>query len=501
MSSTEARPFDALASLQALAVQAAPASTVDASYFTSEEFAAALDASDALASFRAEFHIPRRDLTSDAASAGDRCVYLCGNSLGLQPKRTEPYLLEELAKWRNMGVEGHFRGARPWASVDELVTGHSATLVGAKDASEVAVMNSLSANLHLMLTSFYRPTAARHKIFIEHGAFCSDYHAVKSQLSLHGYDPASALLSLPPRAGETFLRTEDIVAFINERGSEIATVLFPGVQFYTGQSFDIAAITAAARAQGCTVGFDLAHAVGNMPLRLHDWGVDFAVWCNYKYLNSGPGTIAGAFVHARHAGASLTELPRLCGWWGQELRDRFGMSPEWQPKHGAQSWQLSNPAVVAVVCLQAALEVHTEATLPALRAKSERLTGYLEALLATECGVWSSENGTDTAAAAAFDLTAVISPGYDAGATAASTAGPEGLKVRQLTPRDPAQRGCQLSLLFSGAVKPVAELLVEQGIVCDERKPNVLRVSPTPLYNSFSDVWRFVRALKKIIKA
>lgn len=256
------------------------------------------------------------------------------------------------------------------------------------------------------------------------------------------------------------------------------------------------------------MGWDLAHAAGNLELRLHDWNVDFAVWCSYKYLNSGPGSIAGAFVHEKHHDTPPRELPRLAGWWGQELKDRFGMSPEWVPKRGAQSWQLSNPPVVAVVCLQAALEVHVRATQSELREKSRRLTAYLEALLSTECGVWSSEDSADSdpnaAAASAFDLTAVISPGYDQGESElarANLAPGAPVRIRQLTPRNREQRGCQISLLFSVPVKPIADALVAEGIVCDERKPNVLRVSPTPLYNSYSDVLRFVRALKRIIRA
>lgn len=309
-------------------------------------------------------------------------------------------------------------------------------------------------------------------------------------------------MTLRPREGESTVRTDDVVALIQAQGDSIATVLFPGVQFYSGQVFDIPAITAAAHKAGCRVGFDLAHAAGNVPLRLHEWGVDFAAWCSYKYLNSGPGCIAGAFVHSRFDGTPLAELPRMCGWWGQELKDRFSMDGEWRMKAGAQSFQMSNPSVVSVVCMQAALEVHGEAGMPRLRAKSRRLTAYLEALLAIELGVSDDVAGVSVLSASSAASSPAASPAPAAAAAegagkAAATS--SAVRVYQLTPRDPDARGCQLSLLFTTNVTPINDALFKRGIVCDVRKPNVLRVSPTPLYNTFRDVHTFVFALKEVL--
>lgn len=472
-------PYDPMSKLRDLAAQSGiPSSEATDEYLLSKAFADKLDSIDTLARFRDEFHLPCKDLMTDPAQTSGavttECVYLCGNSLGLQPKRVERYLLEELTKWRVCGVEGHFNGARPWARIDEFATTHCANIVGASSDQDVVVMNSLSVNLHLLLLSFYRPTTERKKIFIEHGAFCSDYHVVKSQIEFHGGNPDELLITLAPREGERFLRTEDIVAKIDAEGDSIALVLFPGVQFYTGQAFNISAITAAAQKKGCYAGFDLAHAVGNIPLRLDEWGVDFAAWCSYKYLNAGPGAIAGAFVHPKHKNKTSKEMPRLAGWWGQELKDRFSMGDSWVGKAGAQGWQLSNPSVVSVVSMQAAVEVMCEAGLPQLRQKSERLTAYLEAISAVITGVRSVEDKT-------------------------SETNVKG-EITQLTPRDPAQRGCQLSLLFPYNVTRLNEALIEEGVVCDVRKPDVLRVAPTPLYNSFNDVFSFVQILNQTVK-
>lgn len=412
-----------------------------------------LDAQDALAGLRASFHMPNR-------SDGTPAVYLCGHSLGLSPKRASTIVNEELAAWAQLGVEGHFAAARPWVSYHERVTEGLANLVGARPI-EVVAMNSLTVNLHLLLTSFYRPVGKRRKLLIEAFAFSSDRYAVESQLRLHDLDPADALVIVTPRDGETLLRTEDLCARIEREGAELATVLLPGVQYLTGQSFDLQAITRAAHGVGATVGFDLAHAVGNTPLQLHDWDVDFAVWCSYKYLNSGPGAIGGAFVHERHANAAL---PRMAGWWGHDKSSRFAMPPTYKPLPGAEGWQLSNPPILALAPLIASLELFEAAGLQRLREKSIALTNYLEALLQAK---------------AAHQLTI-------------------------LTPPSPAERGCQLSLRLHrdpNAARAIHEQLTERGFVCDWREPDVIRVAPVPLYNTFADVWEFAHALVELIES
>ncbi len=297
-----------------------------------------MDARDPLAHFRGRFCLPQ-------TKSGDECIYLCGHSLGLQPKTAKSYLEQELRDWAQLGVEGHFHASNPWMPYHRLLTEQTGALVGAQ-AEEVVVMNSLTVNLHLMMVSFYRPTAARHRILIERGAFPSDQYAVHSQIRFHGFDPASSLLELTPRAGESSMRDEDIASLIDSEGDSIALILLGGVNYATGQVFDMQAITQAGRRKGCVVGFDLAHAVGNIPLRLHDWGADFAVWCSYKYLNGGPGCVGGCFVHERHARA--WELPRFAGWWGHEEKIRFQMGPSFQPMAGAEGWQLSNPPILAL---------------------------------------------------------------------------------------------------------------------------------------------------------
>ena len=310
-----------------------------------------MDARDPLAHFRDRFHIPK-------VPNGQECIYLCGHSLGLQPKSVPAYLQQELRDWAELGVEGHFRGKNPWFTYHRLLTEQTAQLVGA-DSSEVVVMNSLTVNLHLMMTSFYRPTATRHKILIEGGAFPSDQYALKSQIRFHGFDPASSLDGLQPRTGESCMREEDIDLLIDREGDSIALILLGGVNYVTGQAFDIAGITAAGHEKGCIVGFDLAHAAGNIPLRLHDWRPDFAVWCSYKYLNGGPGCVGGCFVHQRHAHA--WSLPRFAGWWGHDEKTRFKMGPDFHPMEGAEGWQLSNPPVLALAPLRASMDIFSEA--------------------------------------------------------------------------------------------------------------------------------------------
>lgn len=416
------------------------------------EFAANLDRQDPLAAMREQFEYPR-------GQDGSPCIYFCGNSLGLQPKRARAMLQEELDAWRDHAVEGHFRGKRPWMPYHELLTGLTADLVGALPI-EVVNMNTLTVNLHLMMVSFYRPSEERYKLLIEKPAFPSDRYAAESQARFHGLDPADALVEIAPRPGESVIRQEDIEAVLAREGPRIALVLLPGVQYYSGQVFDMAAITRLARAQGCRVGFDLAHAVGNLPLALHDWGPDFAVWCNYKYLNAGPGAVAGCFVHERHARDD--SLPRFAGWWGQDKATRFQMGPDFHPIPGAEGWQLSNPPILALAPVLASLQLLRLAGMPALREKSERLTAYLEFLLETR------------------------------------VAG----QVQILTPREPAARGCQLSIRVSQqrmAGRELFQALARAGVVCDWREPDVIRLAPVPLYNRYSEVFDCVDILQHLL--
>jgi kynureninase len=412
-----------------------------------------LDARDPLASLRSSFHVPRR-------SDGHEAVYLCGHSLGLAPKRAIQIVNEELDVWSRRGVDGHFEAERPWLSYHEQLTHGLALLTGARPL-EVVAMNSLTVNLHLLLTSFYRPQGERRKILLESYAFSSDRYAIESQLRTRGLDPARDLLLATPRDGEAVLRSDDIRTQIERAGGTLATVLLPGVQYLTGQRFDLPEIVRAAHAVGSTVGFDLAHAIGNTPLALHDWNVDFAVWCSYKYLNSGPGAIGGAFVHERHA---QSDLPRLAGWWGHDKQSRFAMPPTFVALPGAEGWQVSNPPILAAAPLLASLALFEEAGLARLRAKSELLTAYLEALLQAK-------------AAAALTI---------------------------LTPADRQARGCQLSLRLhrsAEAARVIHTELTELGFICDWREPDVIRVAPVPLYNTFVDVWEFADALGALLRS
>jgi len=337
-----------------------------------------------------------------------------------------------------------------------LLTDQTATLVGA-NSSEVVVMNSLTANLHLMMVSFYRPTPARHKILVERGAFPSDQYAVKSQIQYHGYDPASSLLELTPRDGESFVRDEDIEALIQQQGDELALIMLGGVNYVTGQLFDMASITKLGHKFGCIVGFDLAHAAGNVPLRLHDWGPDFAVWCSYKYLNGGPGCVGGCFVHERHS--KTWEIPRFAGWWGHDEKTRFQMGPDFHPMEGAEGWQLSNPPIVALAVLRSSMELFAQAGMEKLRSKSESLTAYLEYLL----GQIESD------------------------------------RFSVITPKDPKRRGAQLSIRLPHAGRKLCDRLVADGVIGDWREPDTFRVAPVPLYNSYVDVYRFVESFRAVI--
>jgi kynureninase len=413
--------------------------------------ALAMTARDPLAGYRNLFHIPK---TPDGAD----CVYLSGHSLGLQPKTARGYVERELEDWAKLGVEGHFHAQNPWVPYHEMLAAPTARLVGALP-EEVVVMNSLTVNLHLMLVSFYRPKGARNKIVVESNAFPSDQYAVQSQIRYHGYDPASSLVEIAPRPRETTIRTEDIEKLLAAEGERIALLMLGGVNYYSGQAFECARITEAAHAKGCAVGFDMAHAAGNIPVKLHDWNPDFAVWCNYKYLNGGPGCIAGCFVHERHA--RNPDLPRFAGWWGNDKDARFRMEPQFQPIAGAEGWQLSNPSILSMAALRASMDIFDEVGMEKLRAKSERLTTYLEFLLEQKPQ--------------------------------------EGFSI--ITPRDPAQRGAQLSLRVTKNGRAVCESLAHHGIICDWREPDIMRVAPVPLYNSFLDVHTFVEKFLTEIRA
>jgi len=406
-----------------------------------------LDAADPLQKFRQEFLFPK-------TPKGDDYIYLCGNSLGLQPKKAKEYVNQELDDWAKFGVEGHFEAKNAWLPYHEFLTAPLARLVGAKEV-EVVAMNSLTVNLHLLMVSFYRPTRTRHKIVIEGNAFPSDQYAVASQARFHGYDPKEAIIEVFPRVGETSVRTEDFVELLEKNKDDIALVLIGGVNYLNGQVFDIATLSKKTHSIGATFGVDLAHAAGNIPLKLHDWDVDFAAWCSYKYLNSGPGAISGAFVHEKFSRDK--NLPRFEGWWGHDKKTRFTMPSSFLPIEGVEAWQLSNPPIFQLAALRASVELFDRATMPALREKSKKLTAFLWEQLAT------------------------LSPGF----------------VEIFTPQDPEQRGSQLSLKLRGGTREMVAALRNDGVIADFREPNIIRVAPTPLYNSFSDCVLFVERLKK----
>jgi kynureninase len=416
-------------------------------------FAAAQDEADPLRGLRERFCIPRHE--------GREMAYFCGNSLGLQPVGARAYVDEVMEKWARDAVEGHFREPAPWMTYHALVRDGLAEVVGAQPL-EVVAMNSLTANLHLMMVSFFRPDAQRNAILMEAGAFPSDRHAMASQLQFHGVSTDAHLIELVPDNDDGTISMAAIARAIEEHRDRLALVLWPGVQYRTGQAFDLAEIARLGHAAGAMVGFDLAHAVGNLPLRLHDSGADFAVWCHYKYMNSGPGAVAGCFVHERHA---HSEHPRFAGWWGHDQASRFKMGPQFVPTPGAEGWQLSNPPILGLAPLRASLELFAEAGMARLRAKSERLTGTLETLIRTGLA--------DT--------------------------------LQIVTPADPAQRGCQLSLrVVQGrglrgreAGRALFEFLAARGVLGDWREPDVIRISPAPLYNTYADVLRFVRGVEE----
>jgi kynureninase len=417
-------------------------------FSANEDFARQVDAEDPLRHFREKFHLPR-------GKDGKPLIYFAGNSLGLMPKSARQIVDEELDNWAKLGVDAHHTTGTPWYTYHEVLREPAARLAGAKSV-EVICMNSLTVNLHLMMATFYRPTPSRFKILMEEPAFPSDTYAIKTQIAHHGLDPTDTLLLARPRKGEFIIATEDIVDLIEKHADQLAVVMFAGVNFFTGQLFDIPAITKAAQKHGIIVGFDLAHAIGNVPLSLRDWNVDFAVWCSYKYLNAGPGAVAGAFVHERHA--TNTKLPRLAGWFGNDPNTRFRLhlEPEFIPVASADGWQISNPPIFSMAPLHASLAIFDEAGgMEALRAKSVKLTAYLEFLL-TEIG---------------------------------------SKKFGVITPRDPDARGCQLSIVAHEHPKELHNELIAADVKCDFREPNVIRVAPTPLYNTFHEVWRLAKIL------
>jgi kynureninase len=414
-------------------------------YKNTEEFALQLDENDELKHYRDEFNIPLQ-------KNGEEHVYLCGNSLGLQSKRTKSFINQELEDWATFGVEGHFHAKNPWMPYHEFLTESYSKIVGSKQ-SEVVAMNTLTVNLHLMMVSFYRPNEKRHKIIIEADSFPSDIYAVESQIKYHGYSVNHSLIKLTPRDGESSIRTEDIAKIIDREGNEIALIMLGGVNYYTGQVFDFETITKLGQDKGIVVGFDLAHAAGNVKLDLHKWGVDFAVWCSYKYLNSGPGSVAAAFVHEKHHNS---DLPRFAGWWGHNKENRFKMPDEFNAIKSAEGWQLSNPPILSLAAIRASLSVFDEVGMDKLVAKSRKLTDYLLFLLNT-------------------------------------------IETERIEIITPEERGCQISIRVKKGNKELFDKITEKGVIADWREPDVIRVAPVPLYNSFSDVFNFYKILKTVI--
>ena len=425
---------------------------INMDFKNSLDFAKQLDSNDALKDFRSKFYIPIIN--------GKECIYLTGNSLGLQPRSTQDYVVDELEDWASFGVEGHFHARHPWFSYHEIFPPLLIKIIGAL-SEELVVMNQLTVNLHLLLASFYRPTKERYKIICEAKAFPSDQYAFESQVRFHGLDPATAIIEAAPREGEHSLRTEDILALIKQHGNETALVIFGAVNYYSGQVFDMEAICKASHETGACCGFDLAHAAGNIELHMHDWNVDFACWCSYKYLNSGPGGVAGAFIHQKHIADAA--LPRLAGWWGHEKATRFNMAKGYKPIPTAEGWQLSNAPVLSMAAHHASLDVFEDAGMDNLIAKGQQLSNYLM-----------------------FILDEI-------------NAGMKEKMIEVITPRGEKEKGCQVSMLMLQKGKEVFEALKQNGVLADWREPNVIRVAPVPLYNSFEDVWRFGEIMKKTL--
>lgn len=418
-------------------------------YQNSLEYARRCDAEDSLSVFRGKFHIPTDD-------KGNELIYLCGNSLGLQPKATSEYIKKELEDWAKLGVEGHLEAEHPWLPYHEFLTKNMATIVGAKP-EEVVMMNTLTTNLHLMMVSFYRPTETKYKIVIESDAFPSDKYAMESQLDFHGHNPKKDLILWKPREGEDLCRFEDLEQIMEQQGNEIALLMIGSTNYYSGQAFPLKKITELGHKYGCMVGFDIAHGAGNIQPNLHKTGPDFAVWCSYKYLNSGPGSLGGCFIHERHT--NNPRLKRFTGWWGHNKETRFNMRHEFDALPGAEGWQLSNPSILSMAAIRASLDVFAEAGFDNLRNKSLKLTGFLEFLIGEMNDV----------------------------------------RISIITPRNPEERGCQLSIQVKSADKKLHIRLTEAGVISDWREPDVIRVAPVPLYNKFEDMYHFTERLKQIL--
>ncbi len=415
-------------------------------------FAKEQDAADPLRVFRDRFHFP--------SLGTPELVYFTGHSLGLQPKTVKAAVELELDEWAKYGVEGHFHSTNPWYSYHERLTPTMAGIVGAKE-SEVVCMNSLTTNIHLLFVSFYRPTPTRYKIISEARMFPSDRYLLETQARFHGFDPDDAIIEVAPRDGEMLIREEDILEAIAANANELALVFFGGVNYFTGQLFNMPRLTEAAHAAGAVAGFDLAHAAGNVPLKLHDWNVDFAAWCSYKYLNSSPGNVGAIFVHERHG--RRFDLPRFGGWWGHDKETRFQMKSGFQPMEGAEGWQLSNVPILGMAAMKASLDVFAEAGMPALREKSKSLTAYLE-----------------------FTVDEVAREFPDA-------------QISLITPRDPEQRGCQISMDVAGRERELFDDMIAAGVIVDFREPCVIRMAPVPLYNSFTDVFTFGKVMRALL--
>ncbi len=414
-------------------------------YKATKDFALSLDIEDELSKYRQQFHIPSQ-------KNGKEHIYFCGNSLGLQPKKTKEFVDQEMKDWANLGVEGHLYAKNPWLPYHEFLSQSYANLLGAK-TTEVVAMNTLTVNLHLMMVSFYRPTPERYKIVIEEDAFPSDIYAVESQIKHHGIDIEKALIKLRPRKGESIVRTEDIIDVFENEGDSISLVMLGGVNYYTGQVFDFKNITAVAHNKGIKVGFDLAHAVGNINLELHKWDVDFAVWCSYKYLNSGPGSVGGVFVHEKYHNS---DLPRFCGWWGHNKSDRFDMPDSFNPIKTAEGWQLSNPPILSLAAIRASLSIFDEVGMEKLVFKSKKLTSYLSFLLDT-------------------------------------------IQTERIEIITPKHSGCQISIRVKNGNKDLFDKITSEGVIADWREPDVIRIAPVPLYNSFKDVFDFYEILKRLL--
>ena len=414
-------------------------------YNNSREFAVELDKNDPLLSYQEKFHFPLQE-------NGEKHIYLCGNSLGLQSKNTESFVIQELDDWKKLGVEGHFQARKPWLPYHEFLSESYSKIIGSKE-SEVVAMNTLSVNLHLMLVSFYRPDTLRNKIIIEGDAFPSDIYAVESHIRHHGLDPSESLIKLKPREGEVTIRLEDVKSVIQQNADSVSLIMLGGVNYYTGQVFEMKEIAEEAHKHNILVGFDLAHAVGNIPLSLHDWNVDFAVWCSYKYLNSGPGSVAGVFIHEKH---HSQDLERFAGWWGHDKESRFKMPDEFVPIKTAEGWQLSNPPILSLAAVRAALSIFDEVGMSSLVTKSKKLTSYLVFLL--------NQISTD--------------------------------RINIITPE---QRGCQISISVKNGNKDLFDEITKKGVIADWREPDVIRVAPVPLYNSFLDVYNFYKVLEDIL--